>query len=73
MAPSSAGFVTALTAAALATVGFLGYQAYATSPAHLAKARTNGTPAITTKTPGAGRTPHSCRRAPARAPASCTP
>ena len=55
MAPSSAGFVTALTAAALATVGFLGYQAYATSPAHLAKARTNGTPAITTKTPGGGK------------------
>ncbi|WP_406159716.1 hypothetical protein [Streptomyces canus] len=55
MAPSSAGFVTALTAAALATVGFLGYQAYAATPAHLTKARTNGTPAITTKTPGGKR------------------
>jgi hypothetical protein len=56
VAPSSAGYVTALTAAALATVGFLGYQAYATAPAQFAKAHTNGTPALTTsKTPGGGK------------------
>lgn len=74
MAPSSAGFVTALTTAALATVGFLGYQAYAATPGHLTKGHTNGTQAITApKVPGATRTPPSCRRAPARAPASCTP
>ena len=45
MASSSAGFVTALTTAALATVGVLGYQAYATAPA---KARADGTPAAVT-------------------------
>ncbi|MDH6440662.1 hypothetical protein M2158_009203 [Streptomyces sp. SAI-144] len=56
MASSSAGFVTALTTAALATVGFLGYQAYAATPAHLTKARANGTPAITApKAPGGGK------------------
>jgi hypothetical protein len=56
VASSSAGFVTALTTAALATVGFLGYQAYAAVPAHLTKARTNGTPAITApKAPGGGK------------------
>ncbi|MFJ9006326.1 hypothetical protein [Streptomyces canus] len=55
MAPSSAGFVTALTAAALATVGFLGYQAYAATPAHLTKGHTNGAQAITTPKVPEGR------------------
>ncbi|WP_406219123.1 hypothetical protein [Streptomyces canus] len=56
MAPSSAGFVTALTTAALATVGFLGYQAYAATPAHLTKSHTNGTQAITApKVPGGNK------------------
>ncbi|MFL5993805.1 MAG: hypothetical protein ACJ736_05715 [Streptomyces sp.] len=56
MAPSSAGFVTALTTAALATVGLLGYQAYATAPAHLTRAHTNGAPGIpTSKDPRGGK------------------
>ncbi|MEU0407121.1 hypothetical protein ABZ307_04720 [Streptomyces griseorubiginosus] len=55
MAPSSAGFVTALTTAALATVGFLAYQASATAPA---KARTGGTPAaVTSKVPQVKKDP----------------
>ncbi|WP_338703638.1 hypothetical protein V2W30_16080 [Streptomyces sp. Q6] len=37
MARSSTGFVTALTAGALAVVGFLAYQASASAPADLAK------------------------------------
>lgn len=49
MAPSSAGFVTALTTAALATVGLLGYQASTTAPA---KNRTDSAPAaVTSKVP----------------------
>jgi hypothetical protein len=39
VAPSSAGFVTALTTAAVATVGFLAYQASATAPT---RAHTSG-------------------------------
>ncbi|MFD9408486.1 hypothetical protein ACFWBN_15935 [Streptomyces sp. NPDC059989] len=38
MARSSSGIVAGLTAAALAAVGFLGYQASATAPAHPPKA-----------------------------------
>ncbi|MFD0353214.1 hypothetical protein ACFVHW_05605 [Streptomyces sp. NPDC127110] len=37
MARSSSGIVAGLTAAALAAIGFLGYQASATAPAHPAK------------------------------------
>ncbi|WP_020135770.1 hypothetical protein [Streptomyces sp. 351MFTsu5.1] len=49
MAPSSAGFVTALTTAALATVGLLGYQASTTAPG---TTRTDSTPmAVTSKVP----------------------
>ncbi|AYC39158.1 hypothetical protein ACFYZI_01535 [Streptomyces griseorubiginosus] len=49
MAPSSAGFVTALTTAALATVGLLGYQASTTAPV---KNRTDSAPAaVTSKVP----------------------
>ena len=45
MAPRNAAFVTALTTAALATVGFLAYQASATAPATMTHAGT--TPAAT--------------------------
>ncbi|MEU3315148.1 hypothetical protein ACGFY6_08430 [Streptomyces sp. NPDC048387] len=38
MARSSSGIVAGLTAAAIAAIGFLGYQAHATAPAHPAKA-----------------------------------
>lgn len=55
MAPSSAGFVTALTTAALATVGFLAYQASATAPG---KAGPDGTPAaVTSQVPQVKRDP----------------
>jgi hypothetical protein len=51
VASSSAGFVTGLTAAALAGVGFLAYQASATVPAHLVGARATGTPTAAPKAP----------------------
>ncbi|MFH0516665.1 hypothetical protein ACHBTE_05750 [Streptomyces sp. M41] len=48
MAGSSSSFVAALTAAALATVGFLAYQASATVPGELGKPRTVGSPEVST-------------------------
>ncbi|MFB7466623.1 hypothetical protein [Streptomyces sp. NPDC056224] len=42
MARSSSGIVAGLTAVALAAVGFLGYQASATAPAHPPKAAAQG-------------------------------
>ena len=55
MATSNAAFVTALTAAALATVGFLAYQASATVPG---RAHTGGTPAaVASKVPRDQRNP----------------
>ncbi|MFI7338635.1 hypothetical protein ACIBUY_11920 [Streptomyces sp. NPDC050085] len=44
MARSSTGFVTALTAGALAVVGFLAYQASANAPADLGKSKTGTSP-----------------------------
>lgn len=46
MASSSSGFVAALTAAALATVGFLAYQASATVPADLGRTRAGSSPEV---------------------------
>ncbi|MFE1342799.1 hypothetical protein ACFW6K_34610 [Streptomyces sp. NPDC058733] len=46
MASSSAGFVAGLTAAAVATVGFLGWQASATAPAALGSAKPTVPPAV---------------------------
>ncbi|AQS68024.1 hypothetical protein [Streptomyces pactum] len=63
MASSSAGFVTGLTAAALATIGVLGYQASASAPADTGRARVSGTPA-----PGASKAPRD-RRHPDALPA----
>lgn len=52
MAGSSAGFVAGLTAVALATVGFLGYQASANVPAGLARPHARSSPDVgTSKTP----------------------
>jgi len=49
---SSSGFVFGLTAAALAAVGFLGYQAHATVPVALAKPQASTSPsAIVSKAP----------------------
>ncbi|WP_128433163.1 hypothetical protein [Streptomyces cyaneus] len=45
MASSSSGFVAGLTAAALATVGFLTYQARASVPADLGNPRASSSPA----------------------------
>ncbi|WP_405870028.1 hypothetical protein [Streptomyces sp. NBC_00005] len=45
MASSSSGFVFGLTAAALAAVGFLGYQASATVPADLGRPQASASPA----------------------------
>lgn len=44
MARSSTGFVTALTAGALAAVGFLAYQASASAPADLGKPNADASP-----------------------------
>lgn len=53
MPNSSSGFVFGLTAAALAAVGFLGYQAHGTVPADLAGAHTSASPAaVASKAPG---------------------
>jgi hypothetical protein len=46
VASSSAGFVTGLTVAALAAVGFLAYQASATVPADLGEPRAGSSPAV---------------------------
>ncbi|MFE0804808.1 hypothetical protein [Streptomyces sp. NPDC058812] len=63
MASSSAGLVTGLTAAALATIGVLGYQASANAPADL-----GGTHASSTPAPGASKAPRD-RRHPNALPA----
>lgn len=58
MASSSAGFVTALTAAAFMTVGYLAYQASATVPPGLGRTQVTGTPASgAAKAPRDGRHP----------------
>ncbi|MFJ8532967.1 hypothetical protein [Streptomyces sp. NPDC093591] len=46
MASSSSGFVAGLTAAALATVGFLAYQASASVPADLARPGASSSPEV---------------------------
>ncbi|MBC9725709.1 hypothetical protein [Streptomyces sp. TRM68367] len=51
MAGSSSGFVAGLTVAALATVGFLAYQASATVPADLGSPRAGTSPEATAKAP----------------------
>ncbi|MGV9288835.1 hypothetical protein [Streptomyces sp. NPDC003719] len=56
MASSSAGWVAALTAAALGTVGFLTYQASARLPAEPDRAHATGKPA-----PGASKAPRDAR------------
>ncbi|GHH13587.1 hypothetical protein [Streptomyces lanatus] len=48
MAGSSSGIVVGLTTAALATVGFLAFQASATVPAELSKPRADRSPAVST-------------------------
>ncbi|MET9886941.1 hypothetical protein ABZZ20_28125 [Streptomyces sp. NPDC006430] len=53
MARSSSGIVAGLTVAALAAVGFLGYQASATAPAHPAKAPQAAAPAPSQPAPAA--------------------
>ncbi|MBC9717315.1 hypothetical protein H9Y04_32785 [Streptomyces sp. TRM66268-LWL] len=52
MARSSSGFVAGLTAAALAAVGFLAYQASASAPDTLGKPKTPTTSASTSQQPG---------------------
>ncbi|WP_328300336.1 hypothetical protein OG389_23055 [Streptomyces sp. NBC_00435] len=54
MARSSSGIVAGLTAAAIAVIGFLGYQASATAPAHPQKAAPQ-TPAPVPSGPGAAK------------------
>ncbi|MEU9590024.1 hypothetical protein ACGF7W_12715 [Streptomyces sp. NPDC048219] len=56
MASSSAGWVAALTAAALGTVGFLAHQASVRLPADLSRAHATSTPA-----PGASKAPRDAR------------
>ncbi|MBQ1094786.1 hypothetical protein ACWGIV_04850 [Streptomyces sp. NPDC054844] len=63
MASSSAGLVTGLTAAALATIGVLGYQASATAPADPGRTHASSPPA-----PGASKAPRD-RRHPNALPA----
>ncbi|MEU4079820.1 L,D-transpeptidase [Streptomyces venezuelae] len=58
MARSSSGFVAGLTAAAVAAVGFLAYQASASAPADLSvKPPTSGTAAPTTSPTGGPKKP----------------
>ncbi|WP_210591569.1 hypothetical protein [Streptomyces sp. GESEQ-35] len=57
MGSSSAGFVAVLTAAAVATVGFLGFRASATVPADLAKPLGGESAAATSKAPRDGEHP----------------
>lgn len=58
MASSSAGFVTGLTVAALATVGFLAYQASASVPVDLGRPRAGSSPAVSaSKAPRTGQNP----------------
>lgn len=52
MPSSSSTFVAGLTAAALATVGFLAFQASANAPADPAEPRRGSAPATTAKAPG---------------------
>jgi hypothetical protein len=55
---SSAGFVAGLTAAALAGVGFLAYQASASVPAGLGRAHASGSPTVAVpKAPGSEKNP----------------
>ncbi|MGW8063674.1 hypothetical protein ACVV2G_15700 [Streptomyces ziwulingensis] len=63
MVSSSAGFVTGLTAAALAAIGVLAHQASAGAPADLGRSHVTGTPA-----PGASKAPRD-RRHPEALPA----
>ncbi|MFF7606487.1 hypothetical protein [Streptomyces parvulus] len=56
MASSSAGFVTGLTAAALATIGYLGHQAAATAPEDPGRPQASSSPA-----PGASKAPRDRR------------
>ncbi|WP_330283183.1 hypothetical protein [Streptomyces sp. NBC_00588] len=59
MPSSSSGIVFGLTATALATVGFLGYQAYGTVPTALTKAHTSAAPAaVASKAPGGKANPN---------------
>lgn len=64
MASSSAGFVAGLTAAALATVGFLGYQASANAPAGPAGGAARASAPASPGAPG----PSGARRAPGALP-----
>lgn len=58
MAGSSSGFVAGLTTAALATVGFLAYQASASAPSDLGRPRTGGSPGVSVaKGPRDGKDP----------------
>ncbi|CAL9449537.1 hypothetical protein [Streptomyces sp. enrichment culture] len=58
MAGSSSAIVAGLTAAALAAVGYLGYQASANVPADLRRAASSGAaPAAASEAPGAKRGP----------------
>ncbi|WP_217245454.1 hypothetical protein [Streptomyces sp. AC602_WCS936] len=63
MASSSAGFVAGLTAAALATIGFLAHQASVAAPHDLRRAHASSAPA-----PGASKAPRD-RRHPEALPA----
>jgi hypothetical protein len=55
---SSAGFVAVLTAAALAGVGFLAYQASASVPAGLGRPEASGSPEVAvSKAPGSKKNP----------------
>ncbi|MHB9859690.1 hypothetical protein [Streptomyces sp. YIM S03343] len=55
MASSSAGFVAGLTGAALATVGFLGYQAAANVPAGLGSGKARASTSASAGAPGPSR------------------
>ncbi|MET9463561.1 hypothetical protein ABZY44_01840 [Streptomyces sp. NPDC006544] len=55
MARSSSGIVAGLTAAALAVIGFLGYQASASAPAHPPKAAAQVPPAPAPIDPGTAK------------------
>jgi hypothetical protein len=63
VAASSAGFVAGLAAAALATVGFLAFQASATVPAELSRPRVDSVPGVS-----ASKAPRD-RKAPGALPA----
>ncbi|MGK5693575.1 hypothetical protein ACSNOJ_11875 [Streptomyces sp. URMC 128] len=63
MAVSSSGIVAALTAAALATVGYLAHQASQTLPAGLGRSQAGAAPAA-----GVSKPPHQARKDPAALP-----